>query len=154
MTELPAPRARSVRRADVLGKLSARVADVWVSTAAGDVPYLVPLTLAWYDDRIVLATASTSATARNISASGRARLALGPTRDVVIIEAALEAEWPVAGTTAAGLGEAYATQNDWDPRTAGPGYVFLVLKPVLIQAWREQNELSDRTVMRNGLWLD
>lgn len=154
MTELPAPRPRSVRRSDLLAKLNAPVADVWVSTAAGDVPYLVPLTLAWYDERIVLATGSTSATARNITASGRARLALGPTRDVVMIEARLEAVWPVTGTTAAGLGEAYATQNDWDPRTAGPAYVFLVLKPVLIQAWREQNELADRTVMKDGVWLD
>ena len=51
------------------------------------------------------------------------------------------------------LGEAFATQNDWDPRTAGDDYVFLVLRPDRIQAWREENELPDRLLMRNGTWL-
>jgi len=28
-----------------------------------------------------------------------------------------------------------------------------VLRPVRIQAWREVNELSGRTLMRGGLWI-
>ncbi len=154
MTAMPEPRPRAIRRADVLAMLNAPVADAWVSTAAGDRPYLVPLTLAWYGERIVLATEANSPTARNLGASGRARIALGSTRDVVMIEARLDGVRPVAAAESAGLGEAYATQNDWDPRTAGPNYVFLLLRPVLIQAWRELNELRDRTVMRDGVWLD
>lgn len=154
MTALSEPRSRRARRGDVLAKLAAPVADAWVSTASGDHPYLVPLTLAWYEERIVLATEGSSPTARNLAASERARLALGSTRDVVMIEARLEAVRPVAAAEAAGPGEAYATQNDWDPRAAGSGYVFLLLRPVLIQAWRELNELRDRTVMRDGVWLD
>jgi hypothetical protein len=49
--------------------------------------------------------------------------------------------------------DAYAAQSDWDPRTAGATYVFLVLRPDRIQAWREVDEVPGRTVMRDGTWL-
>jgi hypothetical protein len=138
----------------VLAELSSPVADAWVATAAGDRPYLVPLTLAWFQDRIVLATARSSPTGRNLLASGRARLALGATRDVVMVEATLEDVVEVAGPQSEQLGAAYVAQNDWDPRQAGPDYVFLLLRPVTIQAWREVDELAGRTVMRDGSWLE
>ena len=50
------------------------------------------------------------------------------------------------------LAERYAGQADWDPRTAGDTYRFLVLRPERIQAWREANELRGRTLMRDGTW--
>ena len=85
------PRTREQRRADTLAKLSAPAADAWVATAAADAGgYLVPLSLAWIDERVVLATEADSVTARNIISQGRARLGLGPTRDVVMIDAELE----------------------------------------------------------------
>jgi hypothetical protein len=145
------PRSRAERKADVLAKLAAPVADAWVATAAGGEPYLVPLTLAWHDERILLSTARTSATCRNIEAHGRARIALGGSRDVVMIEAVLDKVVPAGEAGPAGA--AYAEQNDWDPRTAGESYVFLVLRPDKIQAWRELNELPGRTVMKHGSWL-
>jgi hypothetical protein len=145
------PRSRAQRRADVLKKLSAEPADTWVATSGGDGPYLVPLTMAWSDDRIVLATARNTPTARNLAANGKARLALGDTRDVVMIDATLERT--IGVTQPDPVGEAYAAQNDWDPRTAGDAYVFLSLHPVRIQAWRELNEIADRTLMRDGVWL-
>ncbi|MET8147962.1 pyridoxamine 5'-phosphate oxidase family protein [Actinoplanes sp. NPDC049668] len=145
------PRTSERRKADVLEKLSARVADTWVATSDGDGPYLVPLTMAWFDDRIVLATARDSPTARNLVARGDARLALGHTRDVVMIDASLERTIPVADAGA--VGDAYAAQSDWDPRTAGDSYVFLVLVPARVQAWREVNEIPGRTLMRDGAWL-
>ena len=142
----------------MLAKLRAPVVDAWVSTADGGMPYLVPLTVSWYEERLVLATSRRSPTARNLLATGRARVALGQTRDVVMIEAVLQdADDDVLATAdpaAAAVGEAYAAQNDWDPRTAGPDYVFVRLTPLLIQAWREQNEIADRTLMRDGVWLD
>jgi hypothetical protein len=60
MTEAQ-PRTLDQRRADTLAKLTAPAADVWVATAGMDATgharsYLVPLSLAWIDDRIVLAT--------------------------------------------------------------------------------------------------
>ena len=151
MSEAARPGAR--RKADVLARLSAPVADCWVATAGGDLPHLVPLTMAWHQDRVVLATASSSPTVRNLTRSAQVRVALGPTRDVILIEAVLDELIVVTRAEAGFVGAAYAAQNDWDPRAAGDGYVFVLLRPVLIQAWREQNELRDRTVMRDGVWL-
>jgi hypothetical protein len=109
----------------------------------------VPLSLAWIDDRAVIALEAGSVTARNISSAGRARLAVGPTRDVVLLDAELERSAGVDED--AELGAAYAAQADWDPRGLA-GYAFLVLRPTKIQVWRESNELAGRVLMRNGVW--
>jgi len=145
------PRTKTQRKADVLAKLTAKVADTWVATADANEPYLVPLTMTWFGGRIVLATDQGTPTARNIVAQGKARMALGETRDVVMIDARLERTIPVAHTDP--VADAYAAQSDWDPRTAGDTYVFLILRPERIQAWREANEIPDRTLMRDGSWL-
>lgn len=146
------PRSTAERQADVRARLSAPVADCWVATASPDGgPYLVPLTMAWFDERIILATSRTSPTARNLAAHGRARVGLGPTRDVIMIDAVLEETIPVA--SAGAVGAAYAEQSDWDPRSAGESYVFLVLRPRVVQAWREVDEIPGRTVMKGGAWL-
>jgi hypothetical protein len=151
------PRTRELRRADTLAKLSAPAADVWVATAAADAdgnasPYLVPLSMAWLDERVVLATEADSVTARNIISQGRARLGLGPTRDVVMIDAELEQVYGL-DEVPAGLARRYAMQADWDPRESGGQMRFLVLPPQRIQAWREVNELAERTLMRGGAWI-
>ena len=151
----PKPRDREQRIRDTLAKLAEPAVDVWVATAAsaGSVaePYLVPLSLAWIDERAVIAVESSSRTARNLEAGRTARLALGPTRDVVVIDAGLERSVSVAD--AGDLAERYARQADWDPRTAGDTYRFLVLRPERIQAWREADELRGRTLMRDRMWL-
>jgi hypothetical protein len=145
------PRSLAQRKTDTLAKLSAPVADVWVATTDGERPFLVPLTMVWVQDRIAVSTEQTAPTVRNLIAYGRARLALGGTRDVVRIDAGLERTIPVAD--AEPFGSAYAAQNDWDPRKAGPSYVFAVLRPERIEAWREENELPGRLLMRAGTWL-
>jgi hypothetical protein len=148
---MPEPRDRPTRKADLLAALSAPAADVWVATASPEaIPHLVPLSLAWVDERAVIALDGGSPTARNIRASGIARLAVGPTRDVAIIDAVLERTAGVDDDET--LGAPYAAQADWDPRGLA-GYVFLVLRPLRIQAWRESNELSGRLLMRDGEWL-
>jgi hypothetical protein len=145
------PRDGRVRKADSLAKLLAPAIDVWVATAsAAGEAHLVPLSLAWVDEQVVVAVGGTSVTARNLTASGRARLGLGPTRDVVMIDAELVRAIGVGDDEA--LGDAYAAQADWDPRSAA-GYVFLVLRPVRLQAWREADEIEGRTLMRAGRWL-
>ncbi|HXT37374.1 MAG TPA: hypothetical protein VN837_17505 [Chloroflexota bacterium] len=101
---------------------------------------------------MVIALESDSRTARNILKHGTARLALGPTRDVVIIDAVLDQAINLNDVPVA-LTERYANQADWDPRTAGGHYLFLVLRPDRIQAWREANELAGRTLMRAGSWV-
>jgi hypothetical protein len=144
-------RDRTTRKADTLAMLATPAIDVWVATASAEgAPYLVPVSLAWVDDRAVIAVAASSLTARNLGVSGSARLAVGPTRDVVMIDAVLERSVDVADDER--LGAAYVAQADWDPR-GDTGYVFLVLRPMRVQAWREANEIPGRTLMRDGTWL-
>lgn len=145
------------RKADTLAMLSAPEMDVWVASASvsdtGSArAHLVPVSLAWIAERVVIAVESDSRTARNVAECGTVRLALGPTRDVVIIDAALD---QVLSLDAApvDLAEKYADQTNWDPRSAGGGFVYVVLRPDRIQAWRETNEIAGRTLMRAGRWL-
>jgi Pyridoxamine 5'-phosphate oxidase len=145
------PRDRASRKTDALAMLASPAIDVWVATAsAAGAPYLVPVSLVWADERVIIAVDRSSVTARNLIESGTARLAVGPTRDVVMIDVVLERTVDVAADEA--LGSAYVAQADWDPRRSA-GYVFLVLRPVRIQAWREANEIPERDVMRDGRWL-
>lgn len=145
------PRDAATRKADTLRLWAQPEVDVWVATASpeGDA-HLVPLSLAWVGERFVLAVQESARTARELRASGRARLAVGPTRDVTMIDAVLEREVSVPEDP--DLGAAYAAQADWDPRRAD-GYVFLVLRPERVQAWREADEIAGRTLMRHGSWL-
>jgi hypothetical protein len=122
------------------------------SAAAGGEAHLVPLSLAWDGEVVTLALQNDSLTYRNIVSSGRARLGLGPTRDVVMIDATLVDAEPVTSAPA-DVVDTYAKRADWDPRQAGPGFAFIRLRPQRIQAWRESNELPGRTLMRRGDWL-
>lgn len=141
------------RKADTLAKLAQRGADAWVATASakGDA-HLVPLSLTWDGDRVILATEAGSITGQNLKRARRARLALGPERDVVMIDA-IVVSMIDAGRVPQAIGDAYADQADWDPRQASEGHVFVVLVPERIQAWREANEIEGRTLMRHGKWL-
>ena len=82
---MTAPRPATERKRDTLARLE-RDVDVWVATARGDIPHLIPLSFLWDGARLLLATPDSSVTARNLRATGRARLTLGTTRDVVVIE--------------------------------------------------------------------
>jgi len=145
------PRTPGERKVDTLATLATAAVDVWVATASPDgAPYLVPLSLAWVDERVVISVDGSSRTARHLTASGRARLGVGPTRDVTMIDAAVERSVGVDDDAA--LGAAYAAQADWDPRGSA-GYRFFVLRPVRVQAWREVDEIPGRTLMQEGRWL-
>ena len=148
-------RSRADRTRDARARLAAPNGDVWVATASpsGDA-YLVPLSYAWDGEHVVIAVQASSTTARNLQVSGQARLGFGPTRDVVLVDATLSRTIAVGDADAAGIGERYAGQADWDPRADAEGYVFLLLRPSRIQAWCEANELADRLLMRDGAWLD
>jgi hypothetical protein len=147
------PRDGGQRKADTLAKFNETGADVWVATASTDGrEHLVPLSYAWDGTHVLVAVEPGSLTSRNVAASGRARLGFGPTRDVVIVDAV-----PVrsidASTAPTELGDLYASQSDWDPRLEDSPYLFLLLRPTRIQAWRESNELAGKTIMRDGAWL-
>jgi hypothetical protein len=150
-------RSTAQRVADARALLEARHADVWVASASVDgKPYLVPLSFAWDGAAAIIALQATSRTARNIVASGTARLAFGSTRDVVVVDAVLATSVGAAETGAEAVAARYAAQADWDPRTLSDAaeYVYLVLRPERIQVWRESNELAGRTVMRSGAWVE
>ena len=147
------PRSGSRRKADALAKLHQVEADVWVATASAEGrEHLVPLSYAWDETNVILAVEPGSVTARNVFASGRARLGFGPTRDVLIVDAVLASSVEVSGA-AAPLSELYARQSDWDPRLESSPYLFLLLRPIRVQAWREANEMAGKTIMRDGVWL-
>lgn len=144
------PRDAATRRRDTVALLTTPAIDVWVATSSPDGdPHLVPVSLAWIDERVVIAVAASSATASNLMATRRARIGVGPTRNVVMIDVELER---TVGTDDDALGAAYAAQADWDPRGQAD-YVYLVLCPRRLQAWREANEIVGRTLMRDGTWL-
>ena len=150
--ETPAPaRSRAQRRIDVLEKLRSQV-DLWVASAdeVGRA-YLVPLSYYWDGATLTIATPGGSRTARNLVRAGWARVALGPTRDVVIVEGPVEA---IPLGTDARLEDAHARATGFDPRTLPERYVYLRITPRNIQAWREANELDDRQLMCEGEWLD
>jgi hypothetical protein len=147
------PRPPEQRKVDALAKLGRPGADIWVATASAEgAPHLVPLSLGWDGDRIILAVERRSVTQQNLARAGRARLALGPERDVVMIDAVLVSVIDVAGAPGP-VGDAFADQADWDPRESPEGYVYVILAPERIQAWREANEIPARTLMRHGHWL-
>lgn len=148
-----AARSSEERKADALAKLAAVETNVWMSTAsrAGAV-HLVPVSHTFNGSQVILATEATSITVGNVTANPRVSLALGETRDVVMIDAILIESVPTLEASAA-LSEGYAAQAGWDPRTDGGDYVYLVLGPERIQVWREAEDLAGRTVMRNGEWV-
>jgi hypothetical protein len=118
-----------------------------VSTADGETatPYLVPLSFAWDGTTLLVATPASSPTGRNLETTGRVRLGIGPTRDVVLIEGTVQtlaaAELPDE------VGDAFAAKAGFDPRRLG-SYLFFRIHPVRIQAWRESNELAGRELMQ------
>jgi hypothetical protein len=144
-------RTRSQRRVDTLAKLNREV-DLWVASAdEAGAAYLVPLSYYWDGAALTIATPRASRTATNLVRAAWARVALGPTRDVVIVEGPVQAIPIGADTT---LESAHAQATGFDPRTLAEEYVYLRITPHTIQAWREANELTDRQVMRRGDWLD
>jgi hypothetical protein len=151
---LPSARTRSQRIRDTLHRLEHDV-DAWVSTAdpATGEPWLVPLSFHWDGAALIIATPASSATGRNLTATGRVRLGLGTTRDVVLIEGEVIRSLPTA-EIADDLGDAFAARTGFDPRRPDSPFRYYWIRPLRIQAWREENELAGRLLMRDGEWLD
>ena len=150
---MPDPRSASQRKLDALALLRSKEQDGWVATGSSDgMAHLVPLSIAWDGECVLVATEPSAVTTKNIESNGRARIALGATRDVLMIDAELEAAGRAVVVDDDQI-HCYIAQSGWDPRDAGVEFVMLRLRPTRIQAWREVNEIADRTLMRNGEWL-
>jgi hypothetical protein len=145
------PRSRSQRRRDTEHRLAHDV-DAWVASASADgVPYLVPLSFDWDGEALLLATPTDSATGKNLAATRDTRLGLGHTRDVIMIEG--EVDVLEMHALPSERGDRFAARTGFDPRDAGSAYRWFLITPRRIQAWREENELAGRALMRDGTWL-
>lgn len=102
-------------------------------------------------DILLLATPVASPTGRNLRATGRARLGIGPTRDVVLLEGTVHALDAAEITDE--VGDAFAAKAGFDPRQLTTPYLYFRVHPSLIQAWREADELTGRNLMRDRVWL-
>ena len=148
----PPARTAQQRKADTLRRLSSDV-DTWVATAdpASGTPYLVPVSFLWDGTTVLISTPAASPTGRNLRATGKARLGIGPTRDLVLIEGTVETE-TAAGEIGAQVGDAFAAKTGFDPRELD-GYAYFHIRPLRLQAWREVNELAGRDLIRGGSWV-
>ncbi|MER7482672.1 pyridoxamine 5'-phosphate oxidase family protein [Streptomyces sp. NPDC126510] len=151
MTSAPV-RSAEQRKKDTLHRLGHDV-DAWVATADGasGAPYLVPLSFLWNGSYLLFATPASSPTGRNLAASGRARVGIGPTRDVVLVEGAVETVQP--GELTEQDAELFAAKTGFDPRRLATPYLYFRVVPQRVQAWREADELDGRELMRDGRWL-
>jgi hypothetical protein len=148
----PPARTPQQRKADTLRRLENDV-DTWVATAdpATGTPYLVPLSFLWGGTTVLISTPAASPTSRNLRATGRVRLGIGPTRDLVLIEGTVQAE-TAAAEISAETGDAFAAKTGFDPRELS-GYAYFWIRPQRLQAWREANELAGRDLVRDGDWV-
>ncbi len=98
----------------------------------------------WDGAALVLATPRSSPTATNLLRAGVARVGVGPTRDVVLVD----------GRVTEGLddatADAHTEHTGFDARTEPGDYVYLRVTPTEIRAWREANELSGRLLKGVG----
>lgn len=151
MNAAPPPRSRERRIADARAALEREI-DCWVASADGEGrAHLVPLSHLWDGERLLLATLETSRTMRDLTRVGATGVGFGSTRDVVMVDA--DVCRVAFDEVDARMMDAFAARHDWDPRTDPDGYGLLLLTPTRIQAWRQSNELSGRTIMRHGRWL-
>ncbi|MFJ6011061.1 pyridoxamine 5'-phosphate oxidase family protein [Streptomyces sp. NPDC092952] len=140
------------RRRDTLERLGGE-RDIWVSTAHPEHgPHQVPLWFLWDGQAVWLCTTAASATARNVRAEPRVRLALQDTMDVVLLQGEAEcfSDREVPGEAA----DAYTAKFGWDPRTEEAPHLYVRVAPRTVRAWHGVPELRGRVVMRDGVWVE
>ena len=145
------PRSRAQRRRDTEHRLLHDI-DLWVASASADgAAHLVPLSFDWDGTRLLLATPTNGPTGRNLAATRSARLALGGTRDATMIDGTVGVI--AMDALPADHADRFAGRAGFDPRASSTSYHWFRITPIRIQAWREENELAGRELMRNGRWL-
>ena len=145
------PRSRAQRRRDTEHRLAHDI-DLWVASASPDgAPYLVPLSFDWDGEALLMATPKDSPTGRNLAAIRVVRPGLGHTRDVSMIEG--DVEVLEIDALPREQGDRFVARTGFDPRALTKPYRWFRISPRRVQAWREENELPDRELMRDGRWL-
>ena len=148
----PPPRPTATRVRDTRDLLDREI-DCWVATTdpATGAPHLVPLSFDWDGSTLLLATGERSVAGRGLASGAGVRIGLGGTRDVVMVDGSVGVV-PTADLDPAEA-DRFAQRTGFDPRETSGSYLFFRVVPSRIQAWREENELRGRDVMRDGRWL-
>lgn len=150
MTE-PAARSTAERLADTRAMLEREV-DCWVASSSGEgVPHLVPLSFGWQDGVVTMSTPLGYRTSRNLAARPEVRLSFGGLRDVVLMHG--EATVRDLAETPDEVVDEFSRMAGFDPRKHD-GYAFIEVRPRRVLAWRQENELEGRVLMRDGVWVD
>ncbi|GAA4198922.1 hypothetical protein GCM10022220_00800 [Actinocatenispora rupis] len=153
MPSVPLPPVRDLaqRRADTVDRLASGF-QMWLATGSdGHGAHLIPVAYVWDGSTLTTATFRRSRTVANLRARPRARVAIGDTADVVMIDTrATLLDVPDIDVASA---EAYA-QVSTDPRHAPDRFLYVRLVPERILAWNSLTEFAGRTLMLKGSWLD
>lgn len=146
-------RSTEQRVTDALAALSSQ-ANVWVGTASQEaIPHMVPFSLHWDGEHIIICTDPASATVKNLVSSPNAKLSIGDSNDVVLVTAELVGVVGVLESSEQ-LVEEFAARTGWNPKRETADMVFVALKPTKVHAWLDVSEIDGRNIMRNGAWLN
>jgi hypothetical protein len=148
MATTAAPRDARQRARDARKRLEDDT-DLWIATTNDGQPWLVPLSFHWTGTAILMATLRRSRTYRNLADGGGARIALGPTRDVLMLDGQVDLPERLPAQEA----DAVAAATGYDPRTE-KDTAYIRFLPRRAQSWRNVAELNERTIMADGRWVD
>jgi hypothetical protein len=123
--------------------------DLWIATAHGGTPWLVPLSFVWTGAAVLMATLRRSRTYLNLAEDGNARIALGHTRDVLLLDGQVDLPQQLPEQEA----DAVAAATGYDPRTQHDT-AYIQFTPRRAHSWRNVAELDGRTIMTDGRWVD
>lgn len=126
--------------------------DGWLATSGPAGPHLVPLSFAWdsASGNLIFCTEQRSVTTRNIATEPTVRIGLGPTRDVLMIDGTARVTGSVQDD--APTAAIFHERTGWDPRGDSGDWIFIRVTPSRMQAWRGVDEITNRTVMVDGIW--
>lgn len=148
--EQPLPRTLAERQQAAHDRLDTET-QLWLATGSdGRGAHLIPVAYVWIDGVLVTATFEHSRTTANLRANPQARVALGTTSDVVMVD--VVARLVDVAEMDSDTAERYA-QVSRDPRRRA-GFVYIVLAPRRVLVWNGFGEFFGRTVMLDGEWLD
>jgi hypothetical protein len=144
-------RTATQRRTDTLEKLQLGH-HVWIASAnPNGTAHLIAAAYSWDGEKLTVAIRERSKTAQNLLRAGWARMALPSTEDSVVVEGPLEV---ISLEADEALATAHAAAAGWDARLAPEPYLLYRLTPTRVQAMQAPEEEPDRTIMREGQWLD
>jgi Pyridoxamine 5'-phosphate oxidase len=117
--------------------------NYWIATARLDGrPHVAPVWGLWLDERFYFATDAASRKARNLEANPALVVHLESGDDVVILEGT--AERVADPTCLARFADAYDAKYQIRP-DVGPAALVYGLRPLVAQAWREQDFVNSAT---------